>query len=83
MAHNRGGHIMSNITPRPIEPLVDENGNITRVWYKYLTGKSSSVADIATPDATDLASAITLANANKAKINALLQSLRDSGILEV
>lgn len=74
---------MNNVSPRPVEPLVDENGNITRVWYNYLTGKISPIADVTTPDATDLATAQALANANKAKINALLQSLRDSGILEV
>ncbi len=42
---------------------------------------AAAVANIATPDATDLASAEVLANANKAKINALLVSLRAAGLL--
>jgi len=74
---------MNNIAPRPVEPLTDENGNVTRVWYNFLTGGVGIVADVTTADATDLASAIALANANKAKINALLQSLRDGGILGI
>lgn len=43
---------------------------------------AGSVADIAVPDATDLATAQALANANKAKINELLSVLREAGILE-
>lgn len=42
---------------------------------------SAAVADIATADATDLDSAVALANANKAKINALLAALRTAGLL--
>jgi hypothetical protein len=38
-----------------------------------------AVADVATADATDLASAEALANALKVKVNALLASLRLSG----
>lgn len=38
-------------------------------------------ADIATADATDLASAQALANATKAKVNALLAKLRTAGII--
>jgi hypothetical protein len=74
---------MNNIAPRPVEPLTDENGNVTRVWYNFLTGGVGIVADVTTADATDLATAITLTNANKAKINEILQALRDGGILEV
>lgn len=37
---------------------------------------AAAIADITTADATDLATAITLANANKAKINEILNSLR-------
>jgi hypothetical protein len=43
--------------------------------------KQAAVPDIATADATDLATAITLANATKAKVNALLASLRSAGII--
>lgn len=46
------------------------------------SGKAAAaVADIATADATDLATAQALANANKAKINALLAALRTAGLL--
>lgn len=44
-------------------------------------GPQAAIADIATADATDLASAVTLANANKAKINAILTALRAAGII--
>lgn len=43
--------------------------------------QAAAVADLTTADATDLASAEALANANKAKINELLASLRAAGIL--
>lgn len=42
---------------------------------------SASVAAIATADASDLATAITLANANKAKINAILVALKAAGLM--
>jgi len=44
-------------------------------------GPQAAEADIATADATDLASAVALANANKAKINALLAKLRAFGVI--
>jgi predicted RecA/RadA family phage recombinase len=44
-------------------------------------GPQAAEADIATANATDLASAVALANANKAKINALLAKLRTFGII--
>lgn len=43
--------------------------------------QAAAVANVTTADATDLASAEALANANKAKINELLASLRAAGIL--
>lgn len=46
-----------------------------------LEGPQAAIADIATADATDLASAQALANANKAKINAILAALRAAGII--
>lgn len=46
-----------------------------------LEGPQAAIADIATADATDLASAEALANANKAKINAILAALRAAGII--
>ena len=36
----------------------------------------ASVATVATPDATDLATAITLVNALKARLNALITALK-------
>ncbi|WP_136419966.1 capsid cement protein [Herbaspirillum sp. ST 5-3] len=46
-----------------------------------LEGPQAAIADIATADATDLASAEALANENKAKINAILAALRAAGIV--
>jgi hypothetical protein len=40
-----------------------------------------AVVNIATADATDLATALTLANATKAKVNELLTNLRGRGII--
>jgi predicted RecA/RadA family phage recombinase len=45
------------------------------------TGAQTAIADIATVDATDLATSEALANATKAKVNALLAALRTAGIL--
>ncbi len=42
---------------------------------------AATVAAITTADATDLPSVITLCNANKAKINELIASLRAAGIV--
>ncbi len=42
---------------------------------------AANVTDISTADASDLATAITLANATKAKVNALLASLRAAGLM--
>lgn len=46
-------------------------------------GPQAAIADIATADATDLATAQALANANKAKINAILAALRAAGVIAV
>ncbi len=46
-----------------------------------LEGPQTAVADIATANASDLPTAITLANASKAKINELLAALRVSGAI--
>jgi predicted RecA/RadA family phage recombinase len=45
------------------------------------TGPQAAIANIATADATDLTTAEALANATKAKVNALLSELRLLGIL--
>lgn len=44
-----------------------------------LEGVQAAIADVATADATDLATAVTLVNALKVKLNALLASLRITG----
>lgn len=46
-----------------------------------LEGPQTAVADIATANAVDLATAQTLANATKAKVNELLASLRVQGVI--
>lgn len=51
------------------EPLIVVGGLPTKTQVAALT-------PITTPDATDEASAITLANANKAKINAIIAALK-------
>jgi hypothetical protein len=43
--------------------------------------QQSAIADVSTADATDLASAVALANANKAKINSILAMLRTHGLI--
>jgi predicted RecA/RadA family phage recombinase len=44
-------------------------------------GPQAAEADIATANATDLASAVALSNANKGKINAILAKLRTFGVI--
>jgi len=58
-----------------------ELGTFNTDMAEAIKPQAAAVADIATVDATDLATAITLANANKAKINALLASLRAAGVI--
>lgn len=58
--------------------LYDANGN--PVTFEGLTA-GTHIAAIATVDATDLASALVLANATKAKVNALIASLQTAGLL--
>ncbi len=51
-------------------------------WFaEVLICKLSAISDISTADATDLASAIALANVNKAKINEMLAELRAANAL--
>jgi hypothetical protein len=48
---------------------------------KVLGGQASAIADVSTADATDLTSAVALANVNKAKINTVLAMLRTHGLI--
>jgi predicted RecA/RadA family phage recombinase len=58
------------------------NGDLTTfVFLDPTPGKAVFVAQIATADATDLASSEALANANKVKINALLTALINAGFM--
>ena len=74
-----------NFTPRESEQINYPNGIIRKAWFLFFNNlpqsKSAAIADIATADATDLPTAIALANANKAKINELLTAFRKAGII--
>lgn len=50
--------------------------------YTVTTGAPADVADVATANATDLASAEALANQLKTTLNALLDGLRTAGIIQ-
>lgn len=54
--------------------------NLTRLKNAF-TGNATAITDVSTANATDLTTAQALANANKAKINALLAELRLRGII--
>lgn len=58
--------------------LVDSTGNAQNVGT-FTPGVA--VSDVTAADATDEASAVTLANANKVAINALIASLEGAGII--
>ena len=57
------------------QPLVIVGGDITGI------DPQAAIANVGTADATDGATAATLANANKAKINAILAALRAAGVI--
>lgn len=64
--------ITSGVNPNPAlapEPLVAVGGLPTKTQVAALT-------PVNTADATDLATAVALANANKAKINAIIAALK-------
>lgn len=46
-----------------------------------LSVDEAAIADVTTPDAIDLASAIDLANANKAALNTVIAALRTAGLI--
>lgn len=58
---------------REVADAIDAGGDIV----------AAAVASVAAVDASDLPSAIALANANKVAINALLVSLRAAGVVAV
>jgi hypothetical protein len=59
----------------------DGGGSFKAYWSAFFTdiakrlNGGAAVAQVTSPDATDLATAITLANETKAKLNALLTAL--------
>jgi hypothetical protein len=58
------------------------NATSYRVLNTKVVGEqASAIADVSTADATDLPSAVALANANKAKINSTLAMLRTHGLI--
>ena len=59
----------------------DENWKPLAFLDEIVQNQSESISNITTPDATDEASAVTLANANKAKINELLTKFRAAGLI--
>lgn len=64
--------ITSGTNPNPAfspEPLIAVGGLPTKTQVAALT-------PVTTPDATDATTVITLANANKAKINAIIAALK-------
>lgn len=61
------------------QPLVLVGG--TTAGSTSLVTKQAAIADVSTANATDLATAQALANANKVKINAILAVLRSAGII--
>lgn len=75
------------IGPPPLNDPMTLQGRMSHVWAKWFSNigrikSAAAVSDVSTADATDLASAIALANANKVAINNLLSSLRTAGLLD-
>jgi hypothetical protein len=69
-----------NITP--VGDVLVQSGKVVKVaGNQVLTARQTAIADVSTADATDLTSAIALANANKAKINTILAMLRTHGLI--
>jgi hypothetical protein len=69
-----------NLTP--YGDVLLQTGKVLKVaGTKVVGAQGSAIADVSTADATDLASAIALANANKAKINSILAMLRTHGLI--
>jgi hypothetical protein len=69
-----------NITP--VGDILVQSGKVVKVaGNQVITARQTAIADVSTADATDLTSAIALANANKAKINTTLAMLRTHGLI--
>jgi hypothetical protein len=69
-----------NITP--VGDVLVQSGKVVKVaGNQVITARQTAIADVSTADATDLTSAVALANANKAKINTTLAMLRTHGLI--
>ena len=69
-----------NITP--VGDILVQSGKVVKVdGNQVITARQTAIADVSTADATDLTSAVALANANKAKINTTLAMLRTHGLI--
>lgn len=71
----------------PLNDPISTQGRISHVWAKWFSNigrlkSAEAVADVASANATDLASAITLANETKAQLNTLLSNLRSAELLD-
>lgn len=69
------GELPSNI------PQSQISGLTSALAAKLTASVAAAVPDVTTANASDLATAIALANSNKATMNALLSSLRTAGHL--
>lgn len=77
------------IIPRDLYITEKENiGWPTRDFLRILnlisqlSVNGDAIADVSEPDASDLPTAIALANANKAAINNILAALRTAGLIK-
>lgn len=75
------GQLIGVATAVAANPSATGSVRLNGVVPGDLEGPQTAIADIATADAADLATAIALANATKAKVNELLAALRINGSL--
>lgn len=73
------GRLIGRLTAAKTNGQTTARVLLNEAGSEELEGVQAAIADIATADATDLATAVTLVNVCKAKINALLASLRITG----
>lgn len=79
MYYNMQTNVMQRWDGSLWQPINRESNATPSV--KGLVNQMAAISDISTPDATDEATAIALANANKLKTKQLLEALRTAGIL--
>jgi hypothetical protein len=87
--HNDGGVELGAFSGSPGAGSFSLSGDVLLATGKavkvagnqVLTNRQTAIADVTTANATDLTTAIALANANKAKINTILAMLRTHGLI--